>query len=260
MTDRETVFDRARKAGYEELAALRAATECLYSWQGGALEVISTTDVAPATVSTLLSGPLEKKSQVAIAWLGEFAEPLPVSAPNEDIRHWCARAAGLESRPEWWSLPLMPQVLTTSRAVGEGSLSLFAPEDDLGRLEAQLYQHESLETDRVYEISSPSSWCALVDAFPLDVTASRRNTWGEDQRWLLPNWNLVASEFDVVHLTSTGYLETAGLILPVREGATMLAGWGPDESVWLREATIDRSTAIAVVRVGSEWKRPNRFE
>lgn len=256
LTRRAIAYETALAKRGDEIAAIRAATECLYPWQGGpaeeplAAEGLNSTAVGPA-----LSGAFERASQIAVAWLGTFPEPLPVSPPLEDLERWCATASGDEDQPEWWSIPLMPQVLTTSRAVGEGSLSLFAPEDDLGRAEALLYRCQTSDADRVYEVDSLESWRALIDQFPMDVTPSRRHIWGEGQRWFLPNWYAVASEFDVVHLTTTAYLQLAGRVLAVQDGMTMVAGWGPDESVWLREATVDPASVKDLVRVKGEWRR-----
>lgn len=258
LTGRASAFQTALAKGDDEIAAIRAATECLYPWQGGQDEEPVADDVVhPTPVGRSLSGAFERGSQIAVAWLGTFSEPLPVSPPLGDLERWCAMASGAEGRPEWWSIPLMPQVLTTSRAVGEGSLSVFAPEDDLGRSAARLYRCHTSDADRVYEVDSMESWRALIDRFPMDVTRSRRDIWGKGQRWFIPNWYDVASEFDIVHLTTTAYLELAGRVLAVEDGMTMVAGWGPDESVWLREATVDPASVKDLVRVKGEWRRAN---
>jgi hypothetical protein len=67
---------------------------------------------------------------------------------------------------------------------------------------------------RTLEIRRPEDWTSLCRRFPLEVTASRRHVWfsttGRDGRWLIPDWERVADEWDAVHLTVHGYLSGAG--------------------------------------------------
>jgi hypothetical protein len=47
---------------------------------------------------------------------------------------------------------------------------------------------------------------------------------------------LVAADWDAVHVSVAGYLTTAGIAIPAGGGAcTMLAGWDPDATWWLND-------------------------
>ena len=46
---------------------------------------------------------------------------------------------------------------------------------------------------------------------------------------------LVAEDFDGIHVTVGGYLATRGVAVPVADGYSVLAGWDPDASLWLRD-------------------------
>ena len=75
---------------------------------------------------------------------------------------------------------------------------------------------------------------------PLDVSKSRRHDWwrvtGWAGRWLIPDYAAVAADWDAVHVTVAGYLTTAGIAIPVGDGArTMLAGWDPDATWWITD-------------------------
>lgn len=255
---RADVFAKARRRGEDTLQALISAVEYPYPWQGGMDAEVLSAENRASLIEVPFTGPFDRYAQIAISWLGDFPEPLPTSPPDTDIQQWCALAAGTESLSEWWSIPLMPQVLITTRPFRSVSAGLLVQEDDLGRSEAELYRIEPSDTDRVYEVDSAQAWCALVVEHPLDVTKSRQETWGDESRWLLPDWRTVAETFDVVHLTPTAYLEVAGQPLEVNGGSTMLAGWGPDESIWLREVSIDRSTAVSVSLTTTGWSSTDR--
>ena len=46
----------------------------------------------------------------------------------------------------------------------------------------------------------------------------------------------MAADWDAVHVCVAGYLTTAGIAIPVGDGAsTMLAGWDPDATWWLTD-------------------------
>jgi hypothetical protein len=83
--------------------------------------------------------------------------------------------------------------------------------------------------------------------YPRDVTASRRHDWsrftGRDGTWLLPDWPRAASDWDGVHLSIAGYVSATGLAIPAGDAATVLAGWGPDQTLWLNDVftSVDRA-------------------
>ncbi|RDI30374.1 hypothetical protein DEU38_106189 [Rhodococcus sp. AG1013] len=110
-------------------------------------------------------------------------------------------------------------------------------------------------TPRVYEIGGPADWAHPVDTYPFPVPASRRSEWyyttGEHLDWFIPDWVAVAADFDAVHLTVHGYLSTPGVAIPLvaNSGATVLAGWDPDATFWLRDGV------ITIDDEPTEWRR-----
>lgn len=93
---------------------------------------------------------------------------------------------------------------------------------------------------RTLEIRTAGDWISLCRAYPLEVTASRRHDWfrttGRDGRWVIPDWERVAGEWDAVHLTVLGYLGSAGRALGIdADTATVIAGWDPDSTLWLTD-------------------------
>lgn len=159
----------------------------------------------------------------------------------------------------WWSSPANAGLPRTRRALpGLGSVGLPLEEDGFGEKDARVVPVSVRDGIRVYEILTPDDWVDLVAKYPLEVSLSRRHDWwritGFAGRWLIPDWEAVASDFDVVHLSVIGYLTTAGRALSVGSSVipdahTVLAGWNPDESFWLGD----------VLRPGGEpvtWRRP----
>ncbi len=92
---------------------------------------------------------------------------------------------------------------------------------------------------RVLEITGPAAWQALVARFPRDVTGTHDGEWrywgGVPGPWRLPDWELVMEHYDGVHVTVGGFVDSCGLALPVGDGYTMLAGWIPGATLWLRD-------------------------
>ncbi len=94
----------------------------------------------------------------------------------------------------------------------------------------------------VLELLGPADWVELCRRWSLDVQASCRHDWfrvtGQDRRWVMPDWLAVAGEYAAVHLTVLGYLRTATRLVELGDGrASVLAGWNPDETIWLRDGT-----------------------
>jgi hypothetical protein len=60
---------------------------------------------------------------------------------------------------------------------------------------------------------------------------------GRAATWLIPDYPKVAADYDAIHLSVGGYLTTAGRAVVVEpdSAATVLAGWGPDETYWLAD-------------------------
>jgi hypothetical protein len=143
----------------------------------------------------------------------------------------------------WWSAPITRPGVSTARSIGQPPLptGLVFVEDSFGWTSATSWQVSATREVRVLELGAPEDWMNLVRRYPLEVTATtKRGDWwrttGRDGSWAMPDWPLVAEDWDAVHLSVAGYLTTAGRALPVDEGtATVLAGWPPDATFWLAD-------------------------
>ncbi len=125
----------------------------------------------------------------------------------------------------WWSIPL-GLIKTVGRLPAELSLV----EDGFGWQQATAIPVHG--RGRTFEVRSEEDWILLCRSFPLEVTASRRHNWfratGRDGRWVIPDWERVASAWDAVHLTPLCYLSSATRALQVdTETASVIAGWDP---------------------------------
>ncbi|NTV38864.1 MAG: hypothetical protein HGA51_02760 [Demequinaceae bacterium] len=191
----------------------------------------------------------------------------PVPAPDEALANWRSAVAEEESaaaarlaRGEviggpWWSMP--PGHLTRSTAAWAefGPAGLYLEEDSFGPTSAAATP-VGPPPGETYEIKDAEAWARLCRKYPLDVTASRGTSWnqsvGHSDRWVIPDWQAMAAEWDAVHLTITGYLAAATTRIDVTDGtASAIAGWGPDETVWLRELPAPTSAVV-------EWRRRER--
>ena len=190
-------------------------------------------------------------------------DPAPLGRnPRQALAHWGhsirveeagarSKAEGLDSNLSgpWWSIPT-GLVGTVSRI--PAGLNLV--EDYLGWEDAVAIPVSG--TGRTYEIRTEDDWTGLCRRWPLEVTASRRHDWfrttGRDGRWVIPDWEQVAGEWDAVHLTVPGYLGCAGRALPVEAGtASVIAGWDPDRTIWLTDVV--RETGPR-----QPWHRPRQ--
>jgi hypothetical protein len=155
-----------------------------------------------------------------------FRRPVELTAPNSG---W------------WWSAPLgRAQLVSTSRAIGSlDAVALLLVEDSLGWTDAQVWPVTPEPGCRVFEITDENAWTSLAERYPLEVTRSRRHDWwratGHPGPWHIPDWAQMSADFDAVHLTVLGYLATAGRALDLGDGATLIAGWNPDQTFWLTD-------------------------
>ncbi|MBT2483819.1 MULTISPECIES: hypothetical protein [unclassified Microbacterium] len=143
----------------------------------------------------------------------------------------------------WWSVPY--QLLATRTNVMD---ALQLVEDSLGWEVATVIPVRG--TGRILELRTADDWAGLCREYPMEVTASRRHDWfrvtGRDGTWLIPDWERVAQQWDAVHLTTLAYLSAATRLIEVdTERATVIAGWGPDATVWLTD-------------VAREWHEPRQ--
>jgi hypothetical protein len=141
----------------------------------------------------------------------------------------------------WRSAPVPSRLPVTTRQLpGLGAVALTLTEDRAAGPSARCWPVTTAGGARVYEITGPGQWAELVSRYPLEVSNSRRRTWGratgQDGRWLIPDYAAVAADWDAVHLPTVGYLTTAGIVIPAGASAhTMLAGWDPDATWWLTD-------------------------
>lgn len=162
------------------------------------------------------------------------------------------RKAGQAYSGPWWSMPPGYLARSTSDWRSFGPVGLYLEEDSMGPMAASATPVGPPPAD-TYEITGADAWARLCREHPLEVTASRDAVWshsvGHSDRWVIPDWHAVATEWDAVHLTIAGYLAAATTRIEVSDGAaSVIAGWAPDETVWLRSSPVAASAVV-------EWRR-----
>lgn len=77
---------------------------------------------------------------------------------------------------------------------------------------------------RVYEVDGPQAWHQLARRYPaLD-----------DEGRTVPDWGLVAGDWDAVHLSLGGLLTTQLVRVEGPDGFTELQSWDAEQTAWLR--------------------------
>ncbi|WP_062134005.1 hypothetical protein [Demequina aestuarii] len=161
----------------------------------------------------------------------------------------------------WWSVPPLPLVSTTRNLGERGPVGLHLVEDSFGEEQATTVPVTVPPRARVLEIACAEDWAELCRRHSIDVTASRRHDWfnctGRHGDWVIPDWGRVAAEYDGVHLTAAAYLEASRVPITVGDGlASVIAGWNPDATVWLRDVTHPEDQEVEWVWPdGGEWRR-----
>lgn len=188
----------------------------------------------------------------------------PVPAPAVALEAWReaveaeeGAAAARLARGEviggtWWSMPPGDLTRSTSAWPEFGPTGLYLEEDSFGVMAADAMP-VGAPPAKTYEITDAESWARLCAEYPLDVTASRGTGWkrsvGQGERWVIPDWQAMAADWDAVHLTIAGYLAAATSRVDVPGGrASTIAGWSPDETVWLTSRPGVTGLAVA-------WRR-----
>ena len=247
--------DRERQARPEVVAALRPIADA----------------VAAHPAAAWWGEPLDRSAQSHVRyWFKELEPPLDPVDVRPALRRWRKQRVEAERRladhprwrstgGQWWSDPAFSGAAwTTPSLPGPGPLRLYCTEDSMGWERARAHSVVVDERARVFEVDGPEAWARLVDAYPLEVTYGKRGDWwrttGRDGRWWIPDWAAVAEDYDAVHVTVLGYLATAGRAVPTPGGATVLAGWGPGHTCWLRP---DR---LAYTDVVEQWHRTRSAE
>jgi len=176
---------------------------------------------------------------------GREVAPEDVMEPAAVLNFWHEAMVTAEDKARatsggggrWWSRPPHGLTSATSAWRGLGPVALFLEEDNFGIRHAAATPVEA-PPERTYEVTGAEAWAHLCHEYPLDVTHSQREMWREaigfDGGWIVPDWRAMAADWDAVHLQISGYLEAATRPILLREGvASVIAGWNPDETVWL---------------------------
>ncbi|WP_146007703.1 hypothetical protein [Brachybacterium sp. UMB0905] len=182
----------------------------------------------------------------SVQHLLEWEPPIP--AARTDLAAWVRSTRDAEQqarreRPQdpaaawsgsWWSIPLDQPV-----TYDEVPRALDLIEDELGWEKCTTTPVQG--PTEVLEITGAEDWAKLCREHPLEVTASRRHDWyrvtGRDGTWVIPDWEAVSRRWGAVHLTVPGYLTAATTLIDVADGvASVIAGWNPGSTLWLREA------------------------
>lgn len=224
--------------------------------------------VANSSAASWWSEPIDR-------WRQATSAPDESWAPNrepaaEQLQRWAQHRSAEEQRArrerpsdpaanssgDWWSVP--PNSLhRTTRALPGGPYGLDLVEDGFGWDSAEVRQ-VSTAAGPVIEITGPEDWAALCRRWPFEVEASVRHDWyrvtGEARAWVVPDWSRVAHEAAGVHLTVLGYLRTATRLIELDGGsASVLAGWNPDATYWLRDGAREIFDPV-------RWSRPAHGE
>ncbi len=189
---------------------------------------------------------VELSSQRWVQEPGAFIEPKP-TAENVAVA-----VADFDSFSGWWSPLLDTFIPRTTRGPLEtaAAVELACHEDAYFYQEGDLSVREfhPVAAPLVYEVKSTADWVNLVDRFPKTVNAFKEQSWNDmfstSGKWVEPDWEAISHDFDGVHVSVAGCLAAA--YDPRKSGSyrTVLAGWNPDQTVWLREGfTLGRSVA-----------------
>ena len=160
--------------------------------------------------------PVDRAAQLTILGPGDDLSPKDFLTPSSPPTPWERYA----QKPEG--------ALRTSTAVGDACAVLAAmahlaadhyPTPPIGRVRCQASARA-----RVYEVDGPHAWHALASRYPaLD-----------DRGAIVPDWGLVAVDWDAIHLTLGGLLIADQVRVESSAGWTELTGWPPEQTVWLR--------------------------
>lgn len=156
---------------------------------------------------------------------------------------------------EWWSTPPSGLLVTSAAVPDLGPLTLWAVEDDMGWERAVVTPVVARPDPRVLVVDGPDDWDGCCRRWPVDVSGTtRRHDWhhttGRDGAWITPDWSGVAEEYDAVRITVRGWLRAAGRAIPVgADVASVIAGWTPGSTVWLRDPVpvLEPSRSVAMV-------------
>ena len=150
---------------------------------------------------------------------------------------------------EWWSIPPILLTHSTRTLFDATPAGLWYAEDIGGMDHAWVHKLRIDEHFRVLEIDGADAWADLCRKYPLEVTAQKRHDWyratGRDGRWLVPDWQAVADDYDGVHLTVAGYLAASGTVIQVDDAcASLISAWNPDQTWWLTDVANEGESQV----------------
>ncbi len=93
---------------------------------------------------------------------------------------------------------------------------------------------------RIFEINGPDDWHQLAARYPLPTVQDTTTA----SREMVPDWALVAEDWDGIHLTFGGFLLSAFVTVSGASGWSTLRTWESESALWLRQAfsrVIDRA-------------------
>lgn len=179
--------------------------------------------------------------QLAIDWRSENTRPPLPKDSRGTLAKWALNDGSEVGLGAWWSIPM-----GLVQTVDHLPAALRLIEDAFGWEQATTIPVRG--AGRVFEIASAEDWTALCREYPRDVTVTRRGEWssatGRDRRWVIPDWEHVARDWDAVHLQPLAYLSSAGRVLEVEASpgvatATLIAGFDPGSTLWLTDVVVE---------------------
>jgi hypothetical protein len=173
-------------------------------------------------------------------WLGTPGAGPPLA---DRLDRGVLAAADEQARSSgWWSSPVHHDVLRTTRGDLPGIVAVpLACHDEHEYISGQVavWSLAIGQQARIYEVRVPGDWADLAQRYPCRIDAGDRPDWG---RWsgisptgVITDWRAVSQEWDGVHVTVAGYLATAYQALQAGDGFAFLAGWNPDETLWVHD-------------------------
>lgn len=212
----------------------------------GTVQHLHTPDAHPVTPGGRAVGEAIAAHPATRWWAADMA---PAQIGLQDVAYVGPRA----DRPlGWWSTP--PDALLTSRELpGTGACVHLTHRDDYeGEPSRPLLWDADVVGARIHEVHTPEDWRALVELRPREHPSDIQLPWDRPGRPRLrrrsrrtvrlyqPDWALVASRYDGVHVSLAGLLTSGYTLLPVADGFTYLAGWHPDVTAWLNPSSLFR--------------------
>jgi len=232
-------------------------------------------------ISTLLNGPNSKQYLTRHSLKGVVDDGATIELAeirkSDSWSEWLANellaelaystSLGRRNRSgTWWSTPIGSGVMSSTGSVESVPIGLYMVEDDFDWNSAETWSL-SIEPDcRIFDVNCPIDWQELFSSSAIDVTNSRSDTWNEvvgtKEKWLIPNWKELAEHYDGIHLSLSGYLTLSGRTLSVGDHKTLLAGWNPDETLWLNNKVHVEGLKTHWMKIGDrdlQWAIVDQF-